>query len=84
MGRSAITFATQYGILVRAGGRFFRRATDLLADRPELLVQAKARPSGAASVFSLAGLLRPAALLVLCVRPQPLKNGIGVPHSKER
>ena len=65
---------------------FFCRATDLLADPPELLVRDKAPPPSAARVFSLADLSRPAGSLwlVLCVRPQPLKNGIGVPHSKER
>lgn len=65
-------------------GDFFRRASDLLADRPALLVPDKARPSGAAIVFPLAGLRLPARLLGLCVRPQPLKHGSGEPHSKER
>jgi hypothetical protein len=79
-----MAFATQFRLLVRAGRRLFRWATDLLADRPELLVRDKAQPPSAATVFPLAGLSRPAAPLVLCVRPQPLKHGIGEPHSKER
>ena len=83
-GGDSIAFARQYRILVRAGGRFFRRAPDLLADRLGLLVRDKAQPLSTTTVFALAGLLRPAALLVLCSRPQPLKNGSGLPHSKER
>ncbi len=78
------TFATRFRIPVRAGGPIFRRAPDLLTDRSALLVSANTPPLGPAKRFALAGLLRPAGLWLLRARPQPLKNGLGSPHSNER
>jgi hypothetical protein len=79
-------FAKRIGLVVGGWGLNFRRAIVLLGNGLGILVQVKAKPSGAPAEGSRAAPARPTSNGLFSLRwfGYPLKNGVGHWQSSER